>query len=427
MPFKSGQSPHSKSSLHPYYVWLVAILVVFGLALVAWPSMDDIGSARILSTSSSPDQLPSPMPSSDKDAFYDGPDSMEEDGEICTIAKFNQGEWKHNPIGDVASPKALEKVTEYHCHGKFHHRCYERSASELERAKKMLDYTWIPSCTVYPFDSQKFAEHLAEHPLLLVGDSITDLQFQSLACLLGEYLERPTVPEKIVGVKGTKVRQLVWRGSGEEKSQQRVAIAFVRSDTLVRLDDLSVLKPGQDEGYRLSQGQNAPWLHLVPHFKYVIINTGPHWRSNAIFGKKENQQEMLKAYKKAMSNVLDGLKHAVEPWQRVYFRTTPYGHVNCSQYNGPLASVSTPSREPYEWNMFVKFDDVYKDIISRADDERFVLFDVSFTNFRGDAHSVPDRDCLHYCIPGPVDVWNRLLYHEFTKRITQAAARSKSR
>jgi len=40
------------------------------------------------------------------------------------------------------------------------------------------------------------------------------------------------------------------------------------------------------------------------------------------------------------------------------------------------------------------------------------LMDVyPFDRLRPDAHRIKENDCLHQCLPGPVDTWNRVLYN----------------
>jgi hypothetical protein len=136
------------------------------------------------------------------------------------------------------------------------------------------------------------------------------------------------------------------------------------------------------------------------------------------WGPKKDRKELLAAFKKAMTNVFDYLKANVKPHQRVWIRSTPYGHGKCSQYKAPSDTVITPTgaEGEYEWDMFESFDAVWKEWVESEKDPRFQFFDVSaMSNMRGDAHSRPDSDCLHTCIPGPVDDWNKLLYHEITK------------
>lgn len=138
-----------------------------------------------------------------------------------------------------------------------------------------------------------------------------------------------------------------------------------------------------------------------------------------MWGVNQSEEELLTAFKHAMNNVLEYLEKNVKPHQKIWIRTTPYGHLQCSQYKEPQLNPVKPSgREgEYEWHLFHEFDLIWSDLLKeKQGDPRFSLFDIAtLSNQRGDAHSKPDKDCLHTCLPGPVDEWNRLLYHEIMK------------
>jgi hypothetical protein len=62
-------------------------------------------------------------------------------------------------------------------------------------------------------------------------------------------------------------------------------------------------------------------------------------------------------------------------------------------------------------------------LIEKENDPRFMFFNVSLSNYRGDTHSMPDHDCLHTCLPGPVDDWNKFLYHEMTRLVSSSSSK----
>lgn len=157
-----------------------------------------------------------------------------------------------------------------------------------------MDYVWEPSCAQVAFDPKAMADHLVDHRLLLVGDSITQLQFESLSCLLGEHVHvsRDMDTALTGGDRSIKVDQLVQKTAVGTGSM--AAVAYVRSDYLVRLDDFKVLQPFEEEGSMLGKGHNFPWYvpskspppmcvlsdlsipiraHLIPKFDYIVINT----------------------------------------------------------------------------------------------------------------------------------------------------------
>jgi hypothetical protein len=137
-----------------------------------------------------------------------------------------------------------------------------------------LDYSWQPdNCMVLPFEARKFSSHLKQNPLLLVGDSITQLMFESMWCLTGQDLTAPNHDTHLSG-GDTKMwaSQLVHRDL-EYIDNDAITVAYIRSDYLVKLDDFSLIKPEEGEGYKIGVGSNFPWVHALPRFKYIMINT----------------------------------------------------------------------------------------------------------------------------------------------------------
>ncbi|KAI8970384.1 GDSL/SGNH-like acyl-esterase family found in Pmr5 and Cas1p-domain-containing protein [Mycotypha africana] len=349
---------------------------------------------------------------------------------ICTSDSFNEGKWIHQSVGlDSYTVDGINSYSGYHCNWDFPHRCYRRdSPAEFNRSKAIIDYSWQPNdCMVFPFEATKFSRHLSQNPLLLVGDSITQLMFESLWCLLGQDM---VSQDKDTGLSGGDttmwISQLVHKdikeaGDIATDKPPEASIAYIRSDYLVKLDDFSLIKPNEGEGYQIGVGNNFPWVQALPRFRYIMINTGPHWHPDLKWGPNRNRAELLTAFKKAMRKVYNYLKNHIRDDQIVWVRSTPYGHANCSQYTAPSDHIIKPMgrKKEYEWDMFESFDFAWKEMIEKENDPRFQFFNVTLSNYRGDAHSSPDNDCLHTCLPGPVDDWNKLLFHEVTKLVVE--------
>ncbi|CAO0802154.1 unnamed protein product [Mucor circinelloides] len=337
--------------------------------------------------------------------------------EICTSETFKDGKWVYDPVQleEPFTGADIARVAGYHCIKKFAHRCFRRGGDEVLRAKKIMDYRWQPNnCKLLELNTKKLADHFIDHPVLFVGDSITQLQFESLGCLLGEHFPNRHPAKSDLNGGNTKIRV----NEKAPENKDTAAMAYIRSDYLLRLDDFKVISPFESVGTQLGRGENYPWVHALSKFDYIIINTGPHWHPNLQWGPNANEQELLDAFKTAMKSVLAYLDQHVKPHQKVWIRTTPYGHVQCSQYKEPQENPLAPSGKTgeYEWHLFHEFDNIWRELLHKQDN-RFALFDIAdMSNKRGDAHSKPDADCLHTCIPGPVDEWNRLLYSEIMRQ-----------
>ncbi|KAI8387428.1 hypothetical protein BD560DRAFT_486284 [Blakeslea trispora] len=293
---------------------------------------------------------------------------------LCTPKTFNSGRWIHSPLSLETPFTATDiaHVAGYHCLKKFAHRCFRRPRqNELVRAKQIMDYKWEPnSCDILEMNPKRLADHLTAHPILFVGDSITQLQFESLGCLLGEHLpnRHPTKGDLNGGNSKIKVNQLA------PENKETAAMAYIRSDYLLRLDDFKVISPFEPVGKQLGSGENYPWVHALSEFDYVVINTGPHWHPNLHWGPNVSEKELLDAFKKAMANVLVYLKENVKSHQKVWIRTTPYGHARCSQFPEPQTNPIAPTGQTgeYEWHLFEKFDQIWEELLASVEkDSRF--------------------------------------------------------
>jgi hypothetical protein len=127
---------------------------------------------------------------------------------------------------------------------------------------RSAEWQWQPDdCDLLPMDTHRLAKHLSDHPLLLVGDSITQLQYESMGCLLGESMSTLKTPTNMTGGdKAIKVSELHYADAVKPKATiQTPAMAYLRSDFGVRVDDLRLIQPFEEEGDLLGLGHNFPW------------------------------------------------------------------------------------------------------------------------------------------------------------------------
>lgn len=88
-------------------------------------------------------------------------------------------------------------------------------------------------------------------------------------------------------------------------------------------------------------------------------------------------------------------------------RSTVPGHDACHLYFMPLAA-DTNAHSRFNWRHFSEFDRIWQSGLAGT---RHRWLDVTGAlALRADGH-MSAGDCLHYCMPGPPDVVNILLYH----------------
>jgi hypothetical protein len=215
----------------------------------------------------------------------------------------------------------------------------------------------------YSLDPVSVCRQLLGQKVWFVGDSISALAFESLVLLTGHQIKDSS--------RGwTKVD--VCDGSTE--------IGYVRNDHLVEI-----------QGNRHSDG---PFWSTMANADVLIANTGAHWIPDV---------EFLSNVRTFVHNLREKLPRA-----EVYWRSTVPGHVNCRDFTAPLGAPQslTPLNNPYHWELIQHQNELARAVMASAGVRWVDAYELSI--LRADLHQVASSDCLHYCLPGPPDDWNRL-------------------
>ena len=321
-----------------------------------------------------------------------------------------------------------------------------------------LKYVWSPShCELARFPLTApvdFCLALSSRPVLFVGDSLSYQQYQSLIFLLGDSFRS----EQLGGANSGICNRLLdehytraihglcaldsraWpytdtprlcvdgRWVGNELppalNSSHVRIRFVRNDHLSNADAVAMYAVGPRTDVE------SPWRHLVRNDTILIINRGVHVVEAARF-----RDEMVE--------VLRWLRSA-HPCATILWRSSVPGHADCNSVwqQTPLSrerydhfdrqdQLLHRGNTEYRWEEVRQLNAVARQLIRSANFSlsahaaavcsssysttapsagAIVELDVdSFDKLRSDSHR--PGDCLHQCLPGPVDTWNRLLYN----------------
>lgn len=124
-----------------------------------------------------------------------------------------------------------------------------------------MDYRWQPdSCKLLEMNTKQLADHFIKHPILFVGDSITQLQFESLGCLLGNHFPNRHPAKSTLNGGNSKIKVNELAAPNKDTS----SLAYIRSDYLLRLDDYKIVSPFEQVGSQLGRGENYPWYDNNP-------------------------------------------------------------------------------------------------------------------------------------------------------------------
>ena len=145
-----------------------------------------------------------------------------------------------------------------------------------------------------------------------------------------------------------------------------------------------------------------PWSRMHSFLRWadvIVLNRGAHYMPDSGF------RAGVRAAVRYIRNL--------EPDKLIIMRSTPPGHVYCNNYSEPIAEPQDPDSLPHHWGEFARQNKILRE---EAEAVGAVFMDVNpMTVLRPDGHLGPPIDCLHYCIPGPLDVWAQLLLNWILK------------
>lgn len=274
------------------------------------------------------------------------------------------------------------------------------------------NWTWVvpgePECS-RATPANAWCDAFAGRHVLMVGDSLSEAMFLSLLFWL--HLAEEPRHEKSVGDRApapriSRLHLEAFDGRKRPVCNGRGAVAFVRNDLACH------------EGWAIEckRKQNArPFAHLAPHFDTIVLNAGLHMLPTP----------RVEAHTRALIRWLNSTRPHVD----VIWRTGVPGHVGCKSAAAPLptayVSPRGPKLDPFGWAHVGPHDalraSLFDSLLGGGKKVRYLDAAV-ISNVRADRHLLfreknnhsnkPDHyryDCLHYCLPGPPDDWNRAL------------------
>lgn len=141
-------------------------------------------------------------------------------------------------------------------------------------------------------------------------------------------------------------------------------------------------------------------LHLKPDI--CIVNHGAHG------------SDFAGGIDRSLPTVLNNLRGQLQEYQKnpdhknvtFVWRTNHPGHVNCDNYTAPgIFQYWDSGVDWYSWSRFPEWDEAGKNFSA---DVGWQVVDLSPLYTRHDAHP-GQGDCLHFCLPGPIDLIGPLL------------------
>ncbi|KAL3676001.1 hypothetical protein R1sor_025949 [Riccia sorocarpa] len=337
------------------------------------------------------------------------------------------GEWVYDPEGPLYTNRSCFLIQSYQ-------NCMLNGRSD----SAYLHWKWKPRhCDLPRFDARRFMEIFRGKSIGFVGDSLSRNQMQSLLCMLSQ-LE---IPEKLYQSPDDKsVRWLF--------TTYNVTLGTVWSPYLLKAVEVEEVKEFIEQYNLYTDTLDDGWTSVMNDFDVMVLSIGQWFFKSAVFiqndeiigchycpGRNLTEVGFAFAFRAAVRQVLEKVARDYRGF--TIMSTFALDHFeNGSWSNGGSCTREQPLKEGekvldginYEMHQVVIEE--YDSIVERRRRNRkrveFGLLDVTVLSLlRADGHPGPWRiynpydgvapgahvknDCLHWCLPGPVDTWNQLL------------------
>lgn len=309
------------------------------------------------------------------------------------------------------------------------------------------NWRWKPEQCILPrFDAAKFLEFMRGKTLAFVGDSVARNQMESLLCILWQ-VDTPVN-------NGTKrMQKWIFRSTS-------TTIIRIWSSWLVHrsIEAVEFAPQGLDKVFL--DIPDETFMELLPSFDVLVLSSG-HWfakrsayilNDNVVGGQLWWPRE---AGNMQMNNV-DGFAVSVETCLTAVamnpnfkgiavLRTYSPDHYEGGAWNtngsctGKVKPLDEAVRNGFTNTMYekqvagfkkavqnsgehgskLKLMDITEPFASRVDGHPgpYRSADPNKKTQRGPDGRPPPQDCLHWCMPGPVDTWNEMLFETIKREL----------
>ncbi|KAI3414535.1 PMR5N domain-containing protein [Psidium guajava] len=344
--------------------------------------------------------------------------------ERCDVFR---GKWVHYPNAAYYTNATCPLIVDQH-------NCLKLGRPDA----KFLKWRWKPDeCELHRFDAGQFLEMARGKSLAFVGDSVGRNQMESLLCLLANVEFPEEIPYKL-SLDTTNFK-------GWYFSDHKFTLAAFWAPFLVKSRDADPDGHSFNSIMSLYLDQPEPsWASKIANFDFVILSAG-HWffrplifhEKGSVVGccscKLNNVTDLTRfyGYRTAFRTAFRELLSRKAYKGMTFLRTFSPAHFENGAWNTGGSCART---RPFASGEAKLEGDDLEFYLTQVEEFRaarregikrgltFRLLDTTEAMIqRPDGH--PDRfgrltlrnvtmaDCVHWCVPGPIDLWNEFLFH----------------
>ncbi|KAL1535966.1 PMR5 N terminal Domain [Salvia divinorum] len=300
-------------------------------------------------------------------------------------------------------------------------------------------WRWKPEgCSLPRLHAKRFLEMMRDKSLAFIGDSIMRNHVQSLLCILSQ------AEEPVVVYHDEPYKNRRWSFASYNFTVSVVWAPLLTKASIFENDNgvsSGIIQLHVDE-------PNTIWTDQYVDFDYVVIGGGKwflkytiYYENNTILGchgchdSNITKVGFQNAYRKALNSTFKFISEAKhKPY--ILFRTiTPDHFENGEWFSGGYCNRTEPFKvdevEIRDLNEIMRSVELEEfqwasEIVSKNRVGGFELLDttmlsllrpdghpgayMTFQPYEGkDKHAKIQNDCLHWCLPGPIDSWNDLM------------------
>ncbi|KAJ6729570.1 PROTEIN TRICHOME BIREFRINGENCE-LIKE 26 [Salix viminalis] len=336
------------------------------------------------------------------------------------------GEWVPDPSGPVYTNKSCFQI-------EGHQNCMKNGRPD----SGYLYWRWSPrGCSLPRFRPKKFLHLMRNKSWAFIGDSISRNHVQSLLCILSQ------VEQAVETYHDEEYRSKIWLFP-----THNFTLSVIWTPFLIKADIFEDMNGVSSSEIQLHLDElDKKWTDQYRSFDYAIIAGGKWFLKTAIYhesnvvtgchycpGKNLTELGFDYAYRKALQLVLNFITSSGHNTLAFLRTTTPDHFENGEWFSGGTCNRKVPFKE--DGVNMTDVDTIMRNIeleefekaAALGPEKRVVLKLLDTTRLsllRPDGHPGPYRqfqpfaadkkakvqnDCLHWCLPGPIDSWNDLV------------------